>query len=170
MALALDPRNVSAAVLVVLAIAVAIAGARWWIRGSLRWAAAHVALAAAVVVTAPVMTARVVIPDYDRGPLRPGNDRGFQATVDYLNRTALPGASLLGPKDIGYYHRGRFYGLEGLVANGGSRLAESVADRPDVRYIVDSTDYPIISDRLFFDSLEIERVEHIGDYRLYVKR
>ena len=169
LALALDKRNVSAAVLGLLATCVALVACRR-VRHSERWAAGAASLAAAVAVTCVVTTARVVIGPYDSGPLRPFSDRGFQATVEFLNRTVPPGVVILAPRDLGYACRGRFYSWETVLDDGGEEVADRIVRRPDVRYVVDSTKYPVFDDPSFFEHLPVSRIVTIGDYRVYIAR
>lgn len=167
--LLMDPRNVSAVLMTALALAFALAASRRWLRAGGQRTAAEVALLTAAMVIAPLTAARVVLPHYDRGPLRPFEDRGFQATVDRLVRLAPEGAAVLAPKDVGAYSRGRYHNLEQLLSEGGPALAERIARRPDVRFVVDSVKYPLLGDHTL-DALDIARVESIDDFRIYVKR
>ena len=163
----LDPRNVSAAVSVLVALTVGVS-ARWWLSAPTRRAGAALAIAMCFVATSVVVTGRVLSPRDDRGPLRPISDRGFTATVAYLNRTAPDGAVILALKDLGYYYRGGYYPLEWLVGHYGDDGVRRVAARPDVAMVVDSATYPTVDPSVYADPAA--HVEVIGDYRVYVKR
>ena len=129
----------------------------------------EIAMAMCLAAAAPITAARVVLPDLDRGPLRPFSDRGFRDVAEYLNRTAAPGAGVVGLKEFAVYYHGPVYPLETVAAVGGIQQAIAVARRPEIRFIVESTKYPTIVDPTFIASLPIARVETVGDYRVYVK-
>ena len=151
------------------ALVVAIFGARRWLTACGRWTAVNVVLAGLLAVAVPITTIRVVTPPLDREPFRPFYDRGFEATVEWLNREAPEGAVLLAPKDMGHYYRGRFYGLEPVLAAVGMPGAARVAALPEVRVLVDSVRYPVVADPDWFKQFGVVRVEAVGDYRIYVK-
>jgi 4-amino-4-deoxy-L-arabinose transferase-like glycosyltransferase len=167
-ALALDPRNLSALMLVVMSLGFA-AAARRWLRADTPARMREVALAACLAVVTPVMVARVVVSQDDRGPLRPFSDRGFRATVDWLNGSGAAGSVILSEKDFGQYFHGRVFPLEDLLSAGGQAAALTAARRPDVRYIVDSSKYPLLTPG-FDRQLDIVRTESVGDFRIHVKR
>jgi hypothetical protein len=166
----LDARNVSAVLLAMLAIGLSLAVSRSWRRAGRVPGGVPAALAALVAVSGAISAVRVVSAPYDRGPYRPFEDRGFMATAAYLNRVAPEGAAVLAPKDLGYYTRGRYYGLEDLLQRAPASATAAVARRPDVRFIVDSLKYPVVLDRHLFDGVEFSRIETIGDYRVYFKK
>ena len=120
--------------------------------------------------TTAVTGARLVLTTYDRGPLRPFFDRGFRATGEYLNRTAAPGDAILAVKDFARYYKGRVFQFSTVLTPADASLALEAARRADVRFIVDSAVYPLVRERGFYESLDIARVETVGDYRIYVKR
>jgi len=166
---AADPRAISLAAIFVLASIGAALASRAWMKAGAHAPLFSLALVLFVMAVNPAMTAHELASRADRGPFRVADDHGFASVVDFLNQSMPPGAVLVGPKDVGFYTHVRYYGLE-MLAEQGTDALEKVVSRPEVRYVVDSTMYPIVIDRRAFADLDIARVEMVGDFRILIKR
>lgn len=160
----LDPRNLSAFVMLAGAGLIALA-ARRFIEAPTRALCAGFALACALAVTSVIDQARVVFSAADNGPLRAGTERGFDALVRRLN-TLEDAPLILAPKEIGYYYRGRSYPLETAAARGAEAVARLSA-RPDIRIVIDALERPVIAGPNGVPGADLEQV---GTFRVYVKR
>jgi glycosyltransferase involved in cell wall biosynthesis len=106
-------------------------------------------LAALVVYTAlanPVNMLKVVLPDYDRSPYRPFFDRGFSRVVTALNAEYGADATIVCPKDVGYYFHGRHYPLETIGALQGLSAFHPIIEDGAVDAVVDDLKYPTLTD------------------------
>ena len=165
-----DMRNISVAVSCMTWGSAAWLAARYWLTSSSRQVSLALTLTICVVVAAPITTARLAGFGFERGPMRPPQEQGFELTVAYLNRTAPDGAVIVAPKDIGYYYRGRSYGLERLLAEHGAEALSSVGREPNVMYVVDSARYPIVTRPQELAAIGFDHIEHIGDFLVFAKR
>jgi hypothetical protein len=161
-----DPRLLQLVVAVAAGIAFTALAIRWMrsihpggriLAALLLWLAAANAPAELRVAAAP----------FDRSPLRPFEDRGFPEAVAFLNEHAGPGDRILCPKDVGYAYKGRYYALEptGPGWTLGQQLAPARAG--DVRFVVDSTMYPLVPDPQRIEQAGFARTATIGDYAVY---
>jgi hypothetical protein len=127
-----------------------------------------VLLVACALASGPVNAAKVLASDADRSPYRPFEDRGFTATVNWLNADLDSSGAVLCPKDLGFYLGRRHYPSEGTQAElGGEGLVDLVRSRK-VSYVVDSELYPtlaVITSRA--GALGLTLRARIGDYVVY---
>jgi hypothetical protein len=129
-----------------------------------RVAAALVMCAAATAVT---QTPKVMLSADDRSPYRAFDERGFEEVIVRLNARASTG-KLIGPKDIGYYFRGRSYALDGIryTPTGETDVVELIR-RAGIGYAVDSTKNPIRDSDTLFRRAGLTPVEQAGDFVIY---
>jgi len=108
------------------------------------------ALSVCAIVASVTDTPKVMLSADDRSPYRAFAERGFEDAVERLN-TLAAADKLIGPKDIGYYFRGRSYALDGIryTPTGETDVVELI-QRAGIGYAVDSTQNPVQdSDALF---------------------
>ncbi|MDQ3068886.1 MAG: glycosyltransferase family 39 protein [Acidobacteriota bacterium] len=160
-----DPRNQALLALTVAPAALALIAPRL-IAAPWRATAPAFMLALCLAVSAPIEQARIVFARHDNAPLSAGVQIGFDALIARLD-TLEPGAMILAQKEVVYYYRGRGFGLE-AETYGGSVALLRAAHHPEVKAIVDSTLYPMLSPA-DIALLPPSRVETIGTYRVYVK-
>jgi hypothetical protein len=126
------------------------------------------ALVIYIAVANPVNALKVVLPDYDRSPYRPFFDRGFQATVATLNAEYGDGTVIIGPKDIGYYFRGRCYPLETVAGFPGLAALRPLIESREAAAVVENLKYPTLTDPALLQLLDrlAVRTER-GDYVIW---
>lgn len=127
------------------------------------------AVVAYLLIANPIDVAKLVTTAPGSSPYRAYAEPGFDATVAFLN-ASLNGNSdevILAPKDIGFYFDGRYYSLDMAIEVGVGQVGD-ISRRPEVRYVVDSSPYPVVSglDGVMRDG-SLREIKHIGAFVVY---
>jgi hypothetical protein len=127
------------------------------------------AVVAYLLIANPIDVAKLVITVPGSSPYRAYAEPGFDATVAFLNASlnGHSGEVILAPKDFGFYLDGRYYSLD-MAIEGGVGQVGDISSRPDVRYVVDSSLYPVVPglDGVMRDH-SLREVTHIGAFVVY---
>ncbi len=163
-----DPRVLPLAAAVAAGVIVVSVVARQ-MRTSVPGSAVLAALLLWLVAANPASELRVAASRYDRSPLRPFEETGFAAVVAFVNEHARPDDRLLCPKDVGYYFRGRFIAFDPGGAGEGPEGPLAAARANGVRFVVDSTLYPVVPAR-HIEAAGFARRVTMGDFAVYERR
>jgi hypothetical protein len=155
--------------LTLVAFALLLFGAWRLLRGRPRSDVWTVAAFAFLLIANPIDVAKLAVMAPDSSPYRAYDEPGFDATVAFLNASLIghTGEVILAPKDFGFYFNGRYYNLDIAIESGVGKVGDA-STHGDVRYVVDSTRYPVV---VGFESVMRDRslraVKQIGAFVIY---
>lgn len=95
----------------------------------------------------------------DRSPYRIVQERGFEETAGFLNAEAKNGQTLLAPKDLGFYYKGRYYFSDDPEAQSAGTAADFAAD---------SEKFPLLEPAVLAAG-NFKPFKKTGDFMIYKK-
>lgn len=135
-------------------------------RGMSRVAAAL--LVCAIVANTAEAFKLMLSPD-DRSPYRPFRERGFEPMVESLNDALLATDTIIAPKDVGYYFKGRSHRLDAIRYEKGESAVDAAIRSSHIEHAVDSAVNPVDGSDRLFRAAGLEVVARVGDFLIYGK-